>query len=205
MAMFKSILRSSKKAIITMLIVILSSAVFSAAGYYYWKNEIEKKQVANRELQTIIAKYELAKKNTEILKKYKSKYSRLKSKGVIETEDRLSWVKGIELAVNKNLISSVQYKINKQEKYKDAGLSQSYPDIEVFISGMTIEMDLLHEGDLYAFFNELQKNVKGFFEIKSCDLSIPGKPLESILDSISDSNMKAKCHVNWYSIKTRSA
>ena len=203
--MYKSILRSSKKHIISMMIVIIASAVFVATGYYYWNNKIEKKQSANRGLQSILAKYELAKKNTEIINNYKSKYNQLKAKGMIESENRLSWIKGIELAVNKNLITSVQYKINKQEKYKDAGLSQSYPGIEVYMSNMTIEMDLLHEGDLYAFFNELKNNVNGLFEIKSCDLSIPGKPIGSILDSNSESNMKAKCSVNWYSIKSSRA
>lgn len=202
--MFKDILLSSKNNIIVMMLVMLASGMFSAAAYWYRASEEANKQVANRELQSILAKYELAKKNSEILQIYNSEYQRLKSRGLIESEDRLTWINSIEQIVSNNQISSVQYKIDKQEKYTESDLGRVYPDIDVFKSNMTIDMDLLHEGDLYVFFNELKNNVKGFFEIKSCDLSAQVKTLDSILESISDSNLKAKCHVNWYSIKSRS-
>ena len=188
-----------------MMAVILVSTALSALAYWYRDNELSNKQQAKKEHQGIIAKYELAKQNSEILKQYKVEYNQLRSRGLIDAEDRLSWVNGIERVVNKNLISSVQYKIDKQEKYTESSFARVFPDIDVFKSEMTIDMDLLHEGDLYVFFNDLKNNVKGFFEIKSCDLTAQAKTLESVLDSVSDSNLKAKCHVNWYSIKSRRA
>lgn len=201
--MFKYIILSSRANIIAAIVVLALSILIVAASYMYRGIEDQNKQLANQELQSARARYQLAKTNTEILQKFQTKYKQLLTKQIVDSEDRLSWVSAMEMAVNKNLITSVQYKIDKQEKYNDPGLVRGFPDIEVLSSSMNIEMELLHEGDLYAFFNELKNNVKGFFEIKSCDLSAPAKSAGTVLDEVSDSNLKARCNINWYSIKVR--
>ena len=199
--MYKEILISSKSHIISLVLIVLVMMVLLVLSHVYLNGKKELKQQAYNSLHKEVAKYKLAKINTELLKKYKSKYTSLKQKGLLEGDDRLSWVNVMEDVVNKNLITSVQYKISKQIKYKEPGLSRAYPDIDIYKSDMVIEMELLHEGDLYAFFNELKANAKGLFEIKKCTISAPASILEAILESLSDSNLKARCDVNWYSLK----
>ena len=188
-----------------MLLTIVAMSVLFVLSYYYWDSEKADKHLVKDSLQKSLARYELAKTNTNILKQYKMRYESLKEKGLIESNDRLSWVNAMEAAVNKSLITSVQYKIDKQIKYNESGLSRAYPDIEIFKSSMIIDMELLHEGDLYAFFDELKNNTKGFFEIKSCVLNASAKALEDILETLSDSNLKARCDINWYSIRSKGA
>jgi len=185
--MYKDILFSSRRHFISLILIILIMMVLQALSHQYWNGRMLLKQQAYDSLENAVAKYKLAKFNTELLKQYKSKYISLKQKGLIEKDDRLSWVNAMEGAVNKNLITSVQYKISKQVKYNESGLSRVYPDIDIFKSEMIIDMELLHEGDLYAFFNELKANAKGIFEIKKCMISAPSLVLENILDSLSDS------------------
>lgn len=203
--MYKELLIASKQKFIVMVIIFVVSAVLALSGGFYRHNEYDRTQIAKKDLQSMMAKYQLAKKNSELIKQYKSKYEWLNSKGIIESEDRLSWVNTMETAVNKKLITSVQYKIGKQEIYKDPALASVFPDIDVFISSMSIEMELLHEGDLYSFINELKKSAKGLFEIKSCELSAMAKTAEAILESVTDRNLKARCNINWYNIRPRGA
>ena len=203
--MFKELLIASKHKFIVMIIVFVVSAVLAVSGYLYRDNEFNRTQIAKKDLQSMQAKYQLAKKNSELIKQYKSRYEWLNTKGIIEAENRLSWINAMESAVNKKLITSVQYKIDKQEIYKDSGLARVFPDIEVFISSMSIDMELLHEVDLYSFINELNKNAKGLFEIKSCKLSVTAITTESILESETDRNLKARCNINWYNIRARGA
>lgn len=203
--MYKELLIASKQQFIVMMILFVVSAVLAVSGYLYRDNEFDRTQIAKKDLQSMLAKYQLAKKNSELIKQYKSKYEWLNTKGIIESKNRLSWINAMESAVNKKLITSVQYKIGKQEIYKDSALASVFPDIDVFISSMSIDMELLHEVDLYSFINELNKSAKGLFEIKSCELSTTVKTAEVILDSVTDRNLKARCNINWYNIRPRGA
>lgn len=203
--MYKDLLIASKQQFIVMMIIFFVSTALAVSGYLYRDNEYDRTQIAKKDLQSMLAKYQLAKKNSELIEQYKTKYEWLRTKGIIESENRLSWINAMESAVNKKLITSVQYKIGKQELYKDSALASVFPDIEVFISSMSIDMELLHEVDLYSFINELNKSAKGLFEIKSCELSATTKTAEAILESMTDRNLKARCNINWYNIRPRGA
>lgn len=203
--MFKELVLESKQSLIIMVIILMISALFVSLFYWYWSNAYDYKQYENKQLQSIMSKYSLAKSNAELLDKYKIKYQMLKQKKLIESHNRLSWINAMENAVKRKLITSVQYEINQHVKLNDAKLTRAFPGVDVFRSSMTLNMGLLHEGDLYAFFKELARNAQGLFEIKSCELNAAFQAKTGILKSVTSSNLKAKCHVNWYSVKSRSA
>ena len=59
-------------------------------------------------------------------------------------------------------------------------------------------MQLLHEGDLFNFFQYLDEGANGIYGVKSCYFG--GKSIE-ISDNPTIPNIEAKCDLDWYTIK----
>ena len=95
----------------------------------------------------------------------------------------------------------MKYKIQKQMLVQDQGIKSTYPAIDVFKSKMTIDMHLLHEGDLYTLINKLDEQTKGIFDVDSCKINRHQYSQGSILETNTDKNLSAVCQLNWYSIK----
>ena len=68
---------------------------------------------------------------------------------------------------------------------------------------MMLEMRMLHEGDLFRMFEELDKKAKGLFEIKVCNLQRESDMALMHTSEVTDKNIRAMCELIWYTFKVK--
>ena len=63
---------------------------------------------------------------------------------------------------------------------------------------MTLNMQLLHEGDLFALLDLLDEQAKGLYSVSGCELT---RNFVELTDNPGAGNVTATCLLEWFSIK----
>lgn len=199
----KQALINLQKEIGVFLVALLISSTIIIVSTLYKEGATENKNLASSQLTEAKEKYFLAIDRKRLLKEFEKKYQQLEKKGVVGDEQRLNWIDIIERITKLKKIPYVKYKINKQTLVSELQLQAIYPGIDIFKSSMVLNLQLLHEGDLYTMINELDTQADGLFEVASCNLNRSLQSRGSILESHTDKNFIARCELNWYSMKPK--
>lgn len=189
-------------------IFLLSLAIATTlvvVSMLYWESAFEDKQMSKNNLAGAKEKYYLAIDRKRLLKEFESEYNKLIKEGVVGDEHRLNWIDIVEQTTKKEKIPYVKYKINKQATATESELGALYPGIDIFKSSMMLDMQLLHEGDLYTVINKLNDNAKGLFNVESCNLMRNQYTSGSVLENKTDKNFTAKCSLVWYTMREKTA
>lgn len=202
--MIKPMLKNLQKEIGIFLIALVVSIIMILVSQMYWETISTDKQNAKDSLSEAREKYHTALERKRLLKEFEDKYDLLMKQGIVGEEKRLDWIDVIEQTTRKEKIPYLKYKIEQQKPLADSQIKATYPGIDVFQSTMTLDMELLHEGDLYTVINNLQKNAKGLFEVSACNMRRNNVAVASILETNTDKNFSATCQLNWFTMKQQS-
>ena len=194
---------SMRKQLIVFSVCLLLSGLVFYVFYSMWQSSSEQKQTANNLLQNAKSRYYTALDKKRIVDTFENKYLSLIKNGIFGEENRLDWIDAIEATANKHQISLLKYRIDKQQLIKDNKLTQKYPGIDVFSSIMHLEMQLLHEADLYRIINHMSEISTGLFDVQSCAITRNLSSNKSIIQSTTDRNFSAACTLNWYTMKKK--
>lgn len=203
--MILNILLKSQKEIVLFLLILAISVIAVVVSQAVWNSSKETLQSAQSDLDYARERYYTAIDRKRLLALYEKKYQTLINNGIVGDEKRLNWVNVIESATVRFQIPYIKYRIEKRQVVSSIHLSSRYPDIKLFKSPMTFEMQLLHEGDLFSIINHLDKEVKGLFDIQSCSISRNHGTAISLLDSTTGKNFTALCKLNWYTMQQQTA
>ncbi|TNF39267.1 MAG: hypothetical protein EP315_00040 [Gammaproteobacteria bacterium] len=193
-------LKALQKELAWFVLALVASALILGISHAYMQGVTEDKQAASETLDQTRAKYNLARDRKKMLEEFEKRYQQLANNGIVGEEDRLNWADLIENVTQKQGIPYVKYRIDKQERINDAGLTRKYPGIMVFKSRMTLEMQLLHEGDMYSLINALGDKAQGLFDVSECDFRRVNQNQVDILHQATDKNFNASCTLNWYTM-----
>lgn len=183
------------------LLAIGASLLFSAAFLYgtgeYAGRIAQMKQAAKTRLDGARAQLAAANDDMKNMAAYADEYAQLKAGGIIGDGHRLDWIEGLESLQRRGIVRRFRYEIAPQTAYApvqpmDGG------GFDIRYSGMKLEFDLLHEGQLLDFFTALRTYVRGRYQLEGCTLrrtaeSEPG-----------DTWLKAECRGGWITLKSRS-
>jgi len=195
------LLKNLQKEIAIFLISIVVATILFIVSNSWWQTSYNNKVMAVDNLAEAKERYYSAINQKQLLKQFEKQYKKLISSGIVGNEDRLNWVDTIEKITINNKIPYLKYKIDKRQQLNSNEINQKYPGIQLLKSTMSLDMQLLHEGDLYTIINSLHKNAKGLFDIKSCAIIRNTTQVESLVDSQTDKNFSAKCVLNWYTMQ----
>jgi len=129
----------------------------------------------------------------ENIKAYSFEYIELVKLNIIGDDQRLDWIEGLEKIHQQHLVVDFKYALAPQHPY----ISPTPLDSGNFglnMSDMTLQLDLLHEGQLISFFNALHSGIKGWFILDHCTL-------ERSANSGSSTQLKADCGGGWLTLK----
>ena len=113
-----------------------------------------------------------------------------------------SWVEVVQKVADSRGIASVKYNIASQVLLDKKALNNKYRDIDVYKSVMSIEMDFIHEGDLFVMLNALRDEAKGLMTVDKCDVELINKDVnDGIIAQDTTDNMRAYCEISWYTLK----
>lgn len=185
----------------SLLACLLSAAL--AVGLINYSADIQRQslnelQQAQRQLNTSRDQLLTAQNDLENMSSYQMEYDALVAQSVIGNEQRLDWIEGLEKLRSQNLLPDFKYTIAPKSSYApnpplNAG------NFTLSISPMTMELDLLHEGQLLNFFGALTRQMPGWFLLDKCAITRSNAAKDSVV------MLKAECAGGWFTMQNRNA
>lgn len=171
--------------------VIATGLINYSAGIQ--QQSLKELQQAQRQLNAARDQLLTAQSDLENMSSYQMEYDALVAQKVIGAEQRLDWIEGLEKIRNQNLLPDFNYNIAPQSAYSpnpplNAG------NFTLGISPMSIQLDLLHEGQLLTFFEALNRQMPGWFLLDKCDLTRVDGTQNGVM-------LKADCAGGWFTMK----
>ncbi len=187
------------------LLIMLALALILGAVLIYVSDGVltkaqQSKIIADREWSEALRKLERTKNEQEDLQGYYHQYQNLVEQNVIGQERRLDWIETIEKIRNQLNIFSVKYKLEPQETLNLENNSTSN-SFDLHRSNMTLDISLLHEGQLLNFFDALSEQAKGMYLLESCTLT--RNDLVRQLRFVP--NLQAECTLGWITLNEKNA
>jgi hypothetical protein len=191
-----------KRSLAVFLIVLFSMiTVVSLSGMFKAKANDENK-LALSEMYKWRNKIDEANTNNQILVKHEDTFKQLQADSIIGDENRLSWVEVVQKVADSRGIASVKYDIASQVLLEKGDLDKKYEGLDVYRSVMSIQMDFIHEGDLFVMLNALRSEAKGLMTVDRCDVELINKDVnEGVIGQDTTDNMRAFCELSWYTLK----
>ena len=96
-------------------------------------------------------------------------YERLLDRGLIGVEDRLDWVDEIVKTREKNQLPDLRYTIAAQRPLAQ-NVVPAATEVKPLSSEMTLNMQLLHEGDLFRVLADLRRDLPPHVLVRECQM-----------------------------------
>lgn len=154
--------------------LLLVSIIFSAAMLIYlWADFQEKQQEKLRLNQLhdeLVFDIDQAVKDKTLLNEIGASFKKLKAQGFYGEEDRLALVETLTNTADSLKLPSFKYAISPQVQIQTVGLDFS-TQLALMESVVSVEAELLHEGDFVQLGRNLSAFSEGAYLLKSCELT----------------------------------
>ncbi|MBT8126926.1 MAG: hypothetical protein HKP12_10375 [Gammaproteobacteria bacterium] len=191
-----------KKSLIFFVVVLVSMAAVVVLSGIYKSNASSENTLMLRKMRGWSNKIDKANRNNRILVQHEDAFKKLVENAVIGDENRLSWVEVVQKFADTRKIPSVKYDIASQVMLDKKMLDKKFQNIDVYKSVMSLDMKILHEGDLFEMMGSLTSEAKGLVAIDKCDLELIDKDIaEGNILSDARHNLTAYCELSWYTLK----
>lgn len=180
-------------------VLLLSAAAVYSTGQLAASSE---RQLAQKKALLKQARTRLQKSGDEkdIIVRYRDAFRELQRAGFVGDEKRINWLDGLRLANQQADLFGVDYQISAQKKYRYVGALDP-GEIKLFESAMRLRFRLLHEEDLFRFFNALARESVGVFQLNECD--IHRIDTQGVIRY--QPNLSVECELSWITAKVTPA
>jgi hypothetical protein len=125
-------------------------------------------------------------------------YNKMVQRGMASQENRLDLIDTIAQIKNQRRLYEIRYSIEPQKPLDYAGIRHSGA-IDLVTSRMKLEMQLLHEGDLLDFLDDLTASNKAFISVRSCSVA---RLERSVVPSATlTPRLRSECQVDLIALK----
>ncbi|HLY97009.1 MAG TPA: hypothetical protein VKO66_07310, partial [Sideroxyarcus sp.] len=174
----------------------LSGGLISLSNSYL-EQSLKDREAAQKRLTEARTQLSAAENDQENMTDYALEYNALVAQKVIGNEQRLDWMEGLEKLREQGSVLDFKYAIAPQQSYApdppvDTG------NFQLNRSGMTLQIDLLHEEQLLHLVGDMRKELNGWFMLDGCSLSRTGAADEL-------APLKAECTGGWLTMKNKNA
>ncbi len=187
------------------LVVLAVVAAVSALAVAYSGRAVKRAQtdVKKEESAFVEARNRVEQSGQEkrVIEQYVQPYKQLERAGIVGEEQRISWIDALRVANQEADLYGVQYDVGPQQPYSFMG-EVNAGTLSVRQSIMKLHLGLLHEGDLFRFFQALAAQKVGRFSVNQCtlkrlpvDLAVP----------VNQPTLNADCELAWITIGGPSA
>ena len=180
--------------------IIISSGL--VVGSIYFKSVMQQEfNRNNAEFQNISRRYLAVDEEERLIIEYFPSFRELHQQGIIGEEHRLDWLEVLRDLGSSLKLSGLSYTIESQKPYAPS-FAVNLSSYGLFRSTMRLNMQLLHEGDLFNLLEALNRQALGSFTVSSCRLNN-----NVVDDSSSDanrSNVTAECSLDWLTLRLAS-
>ena len=174
-----------------------------AVGVIQYSADIQQKalrdlQQAQKQLTDARNQLNTAQSDLENMSAYQLEYDALVAQKVIGSEQRLDWIEGLENLRKQGLVPTFKYNIAPQKAYTP-NPPLTAGNFALSMSPVSMQIDLLHEGQLMTFLDALNSQIPGWFILDGCSMARNANTESSGIKLNSD------CSGGWFTMKNRSA
>jgi hypothetical protein len=176
--------------------LVLAGLVIGLADNYRTASEqaLQKQQSL---LNTARQKFQSSGLEKQTITEYLPIYNDLISKGFVGEERRIEWVENLRQTHAQHKLFSIDYNIDTQQTYKPSFIP-NLGNFKLQRSVMTLNLPLLHEGDLLDIIDGLSQQTTPFM-VRECEISRPvGAQIET---KNMVANMQATCNIDWLTLR----
>jgi hypothetical protein len=174
--------------------------VIAAAAVAYSGKAVTaaKAEVKSQEAERIEATNRITRSGQErgIIERYIEPYKELERNGIVGEERRIGWIDALRAANQEADLYGVEYQVSPQQAYSFSGEVGAGP-LTVHQSLMKLRFELLHEGDLFRFFDALAAQKVGRFSVNQCTLT--RLPVDLAVP-VNQPTLSAQCELAWITI-----
>ena len=182
------------------LTLCLCSALLSIAcvlaGQYFRDRARTEFAAEQQRARAASARYLAIDDDRQIIQRQLPEFERLARAGIIGEERRLDWLEALRLAATTIDLPRFSYRIDPQRPQQWSSPTWFGPQ-DLRVSVMTLDLDLLHEQDLFDLFGMLDARGDGLYHVSHCLLD----RLTAAIDPESlQANIKAQCELYWFTL-----
>lgn len=174
--------------IVCIVVVALSKNTLTAAQHSH--------ATAHKRLADARKNLDAAQEDRVNMAAYAAEYETMLQRNLVGDEKRIDWIDGLEALRRLGLVLGFQYNIAPQQPYKP-GVTVDSGNYALNLSPMSLDFDLLHEGQLVRFFDALRGNIRGLYLLDGCVIDRLDQ------DAGNASSLKATCKGGWLTFKNR--
>ena len=182
-----------KWSLLILLLVLCSGGCMIILSHLFVTHAQRELVHAQHQLNDTRKQLAAAMQDQENIQTYSAEYGELVKLNIIGDDQRLDWTEGLEKIHQQLLVLDFKYALAPQHPYVPP-TSLDSGNFTLNMSDMTLQLDLLHEGQMIRFFNALHSGIKGWFILEHCTL-------ERSADSGSSTLLKADCGGGWLTLK----
>lgn len=172
------------------------SGILLYTSHYFQKQMKQEFASNDARFRSISQRYLDVDEEERLINEYFPRFVDLYNSGVIGKEQRLNWIEILRSTAKEMKLPRLNYQVETQKTYTP-GYSVDSGSFSIYSSKMNLQMDLLHEGDLFTIFESLNEKAKGMYSPVACDLRSSGK----ITEQARAPNINATCELRWYTIR----
>jgi hypothetical protein len=183
----------------TAVLALLAAVTISLTGVLL--SEMKKKEasetleVNQRARDAAASRYAQADSEKRDIRNYQQRFIALRQRGLVGDENRLDWLDAIRQTQEQLKLAPLSYEIEPQQTvHLESPLDLG--DFELRGSRMRLHMELLHELDLFNFFQELRQH--SYFAVQDCSI----KRLGVVAGATGAPTLGADCTLNWITLNT---
>ncbi len=180
-------------------LLVLALTVLFAGGSWYWtyrwsaevRTQLEREQAA---LVAARGKSTQADQEKLLIDRYRDAYEILRRSGTVGPEQRVNWLDALRAANRTARTLGVDYQINQQGPSPIKIDTGSYRLVQ---TSMKLNIKLLQEEDLLAFFRALDEQHAGLYLLQECRLN---RVVAGAFSVRFEPKLNAECELVWLSL-----
>jgi hypothetical protein len=154
---------------------------------------------ARKDIQTRLTR---ARDEEQELREKISRYQDLTTHGYVGNEMRLDWIETIARIKATRRIQKLDYEFAPQRPADAATLpgGASGGGYDFMSSQLKIQMELLHEDDLFNVIADLRREVKAIIQVRSCAIE---RVATEAAQRSNSAQLKTECTLEWITLKEK--
>ena len=130
--------------------------------------------------------------NNRILSNNLKPFVHFSNSGYIGPANRLQWIETLQSVVDQQQIPQVRFTLSPTKNFGDSDSELDQIDSNLFITTMSLDMELMHEGDFFQLLTQMREKSLGVFRVDYCTLKEAEK-------NFSDKPIKvtSNCRLSW--------
>lgn len=161
-------------AVRTPLLVLAATVAAAAAGIGYTRDKLDRARASlssqRGALEQARHRYRKSGEEQQLIIRHLAEYRSLERDGFIGAERRIDWIDALRAVDRELRMFGVSYQIGVRQPYSGQEGAATGRQ-RLWQSPMRLTFGLLHEGDLTAFFDALERQHAGLFALDECTLS----------------------------------